>query len=391
MLGAFGAAAQDTREQESRKARLEREIQVIDAQLKDNAKKSSSALTNLNLLQTKIASRRALLQESDKKISAIRGSISSKEKEVKAIQERLDTLTLYYSKLVSSAYKNRDSKVWYMYILGSENLSQAFRRVGYMKGLSGKMNAQAERISETKAQLQEEMARLEVLKAEAQEERAQRASEVASLQKEETEANGLVKQLNKEKRQYQNDLAKKRKQVEALNKEIERIIREATMAQKASSGAKSSSKTSSAKPKTEIDQALDKEFSSNKGKLPWPVDGPVVDHFGQRYHPVYKNVKLPDSKGVSIAVSPGTQVRAVFDGEVKRIIVVPGYNQCILVQHGGYFSFYCKLKSVNVKAGDKVKTGQVLGTVDTIDSETQLHFQIWKETTPQNPETWLRP
>ena len=61
------------------------------------------------------------------------------------------------------------------------------------------------------------------------------------------------------------------------------------------------------------------------------------------------------------------------------------------MQHGNYFSFYCKLGSVSVKPGEKVKTGQVLGTVDTIAGETALHFQIWEGRSPQNPELWLRP
>ncbi|MBR0290949.1 MAG: M23 family metallopeptidase, partial [Bacteroidales bacterium] len=55
-----------------------------------------------------------------------------------------------------------------------------------------------------------------------------------------------------------------------------------------------------------------------------------------------------------------------------------------------YFTFYCKMGSVAVKAGYKVKTGQVLGHVATIADETQLHFQLWKGREPQNPEKWLR-
>ena len=70
--------------------------------------------------------------------------------------------------------------------------------------------------------------------------------------------------------------------------------------------------------------------------------------------------------------------------------MIPGYNQCVLVQHGGYFTFYCKLASVNVKAGQKVKTGEVLGRVDTIAGETQLHFELWEGKTPRNPELWLK-
>ena len=91
-----------------------------------------------------------------------------------------------------------------------------------------------------------------------------------------------------------------------------------------------------------------------------------------------------------MAVARNTPVRAVFDGVVSQIVVIPGYNQCVLVQHGSYFTFYCKLKSVSVKAGDKIKTGTLLGTVDTISGEDQFHFQLWKDRTPQNPEAWLR-
>ena len=124
--------------------------------------------------------------------------------------------------------------------------------------------------------------------------------------------------------------------------------------------------------------------------MPWPVEGTVIETFGQHYHPVYKNVKLPFSNGVTVAVTRGATVKAVFDGEVAQIVVMPGYNNCILVQHGEYFTFYCKMGSVSVKAGDKVKTGQVLGSVATIGGEDQLHFQLWSGRTPQNPENWLK-
>jgi len=75
---------------------------------------------------------------------------------------------------------------------------------------------------------------------------------------------------------------------------------------------------------------------------------------------------------------------------VEQVMVIPVYNQCVMVNHGNYFTVYCKLKNVDVKAGDKVKTGQVIGTVDTINGQTQLHFELWKEKTPQNPESWLK-
>jgi len=380
-IASLPALAQNTRTQENKKAKLEKEIEQINKQLKENTSKSNTALNELTLVRKKISNRNELIAESDKEIAEISARIAEKQHEIEVLEERLDTLSMYYSKLVRNAYKNRDSKVWYMYILASDNVGQAFRRIGYLRDLSRQMNVQAEKIKATRNEIEEENAKLMAMRTEAQAVRNRRQIEVDALQKEETQSKGLVDRLKRDRRRYENDLASKKKQVEALRKEIERIIREATQ------GSAKKGSTSKAKP---IDYTLDAEFSKNKGKLPWPADGPVVEKYGQHYHPVYTNVKLPFNNGVTISVDKGTAAKAVFDGEVSKIVVMPGYNMCVLVQHGNYFSFYCKLGKVNVKVGDKVKTGDTIGTVDTLDGATQLHFEIWKGTTPQNPETWLR-
>ena len=386
LLAGAAASAQDTRRQESRKAQLEKEIAAINRQLKDNARSSSRALTDLSLVRRKISARQELIAESDREIRALDDSMKVKQREIDRLQARHDTLSLYYNRLVRSAYKNRDSRVWYMYILSSGSIGQAVRRFGYLKGLSRNMSEQAKRIRETAAELEVEKERLQGLKADAQALRRSRQADVDALRAEEGESASLVAQLEKDRKKYQNDLKKKNREVEALNREIAEIIRKATAKPKTSGNAKKGGKTTS----TAVDETLSKSFASNKGRLPWPVEGTVIESYGQHYHPVYKNVKLPFNNGVTLAVARGAQAHAVFDGTVAQVVVIPGYNQCVLVQHGSYFTFYCKLKSVTVKAGEQVKTGQVLGTVDTLSGEDQFHFQLWQERTPQNPENWLR-
>ena len=371
--------AQDTRVQESRKAALEREIALIDKQLKENSKKSYNALNSLTLVRKKVADRKELLAESDRELTRINAAVKSKKAEIDRIQNRLDTLSAYYSKLISSAYRNRDSRVWYMYILASDNVGQAFRRIGYMRNLSSNLNRQGDKIKAAREELQKETDSLMVMKSQAQSVRNRRAADLASLQSEEKEAAALVSNLQRNKTRYQQQLAAKKKQVDALNREIERIIASAV------DGGKSGSKTS--KP---VDLKLDAAFAKNMGKLPGPATGPVVDHFGQHYHPVFTKVKLPFNNGINIALAKDTEIKSVFNGIVKQIVVMPGYGKCVLVQHGNYFSFYCRLGNVSVKAGDKVSTGDVIGRIDTIDDMTQLHFQIWQGTKPQNPELWLR-
>ena len=162
--------------------------------------------------------------------------------------------------------------------------------------------------------------------------------------------------------------------MDALNKEIERILKQEVSSQKAET----------------IDYTLAGRFEDNKGKLPWPVQGVITGKFGNHSHPVYKNIQLPTNNGVDITAARNAAIKCVFDGTVKQVLVMPGYSQCVLVQHGTYYTFYCRLGRVSVKAGQKVNAGDTLGTLDVTDNASVLHFQIWKGTDKQNPETWLR-
>ena len=378
----MAASAQDTRAQEEKKARLEREIAIIDKQLAQNASQSSSMLTDLSLIRKKISNRKALVSESDRVIRQYSDSIYLAQKEINRLQARVDTLTAHYSKLVLSAYKNRDSRIWYMYMFASDNLGQAFRRFGYFRNLSTQMKNEAKSIRTMQDELALKQERLALLKKDAEAVKAERQKELDNLRKDESKADGVVKKLQKDRKKYQSQLASKKKEIDALNREIARLIANAMN--------KDGQKSSSKKPKAPVDMKLDAEFSKNKGKLPWPADGPVVSRFGKHYHPVYKNLELPPNNGVDIALAKGEHVKAVFDGVVSQVLVMPGYNQCVLVQHGNYFTLYCKMKNIAVKAGDKIKTGQLIGDIDTINGQTQLHFEVWKGKDPQNPETWLR-
>ena len=370
-----GLAQKQSQAQSSsqKQAKLEREIAILDQQLKENAGKVRSANTALKLTRKKISTRKSLVKESEAQISMLDRRIREKDHKIDSLQRRYEHISSNYEKLVRTAYKNRDTRIWYMYLLSSEGLTQGLRRFGYLRTMAGSLNAQAIEIKDTRAKIEEEKASLQKLREEAGVLRSARLGELKKLQVDETQSAQLVASLNKDKARYQKELAAKKKQVQALKAEMNKMV-----------------KKSSSKPKTAVDEKLDKEFASNMGKLPWPADGPVVDSFGKHYHPVYKNVEMPFNNGVNIALSKDTAVKAVFDGTVSNVVVIPGYNQCVLVQHGGYFTFYCKLASVNVKAGDKVKTGQVLGRVDTIAGETQLHFELWEGKNPQNPEFWLK-
>ena len=381
--------AQTTRKSlESQRAKLQKDIELINRKLAENSRSSEKVLSNLTLVRSKIAKREALIEECDRTLKLLKDSIDVCEKQISDLQDRYDTLSFYYAKLVRGAYKNRDSRSWYMYVLSSDSVGQAFRRLGYFRSLSSQMNVQAQKINQAAAALEAEKARLESLKKESDQVRGQVVKERSRLKDEESESARMRDQLQKDKKQYQKQLKEKNRQIESLNKKIAELIRQSQKPSAGKSSAKSSSKGKTVS--TEIDTKLSNEFAANKGKLPWPVEGVVTDRFGKHRHPVYENVELPQNNGVTLTVRRGAQVKAVFNGTVTQVFVLPGYNQCVMVQHGEYFTLYCKLSKVSVKSGQKVKTGDKLGTLEVDGNASSLHFQLWKGFDKQDPEKWLR-
>ena len=301
----------------------------------------------------------------------------------------MDTLTVYYAKLVRNAYKNRDPKIWYMFILSSENIGQAFRRIGVLRSLSSQRSVQAEKINATKDELAVQKEELGRLKVKAEAVRTQRQEEVNTLKKDEREAENLVAQINKNSRKYRKEADAKRAELNRLNKELDKLRRE--LASSKGGASKGGKKASGTTGKTVVDKALANEFRSNKNKLPWPAEGPVLSSFGSYRHPLHKNVTSLKNNGVNISMSAGDPVKAIFKGTVLKSFDLPGYGLCVVLSHGDYMSLYCRLKDVTVKKGDSVTTGQTIGTVGSVLGDVYLHFEVWDSAGKAvDPEQWLK-
>jgi septal ring factor EnvC (AmiA/AmiB activator) len=395
-----------TKEIENQKEKIkqiEADISYLDNQILATQKKKKNTLDELVLIQRKVANRKKLLAELDAQIKGQAREIAQIQKNISALGKRLDTLEHYYRNMVYNAYKHRDTRLWFMYILASENFDQGYRRWSYLKNYSKTINSQAEKIRELKEERSAELEKLEKIKADNILRQKARKKEYDKFAAEEKQQRAFAKSLDKKQSQYRSQLAKKRQEASRLAKEVERMIaaeikRQQELARMAQKREQNSNQPQQQKDigRVEFEEyasntKLSGSFSLNKGKLPFPVaQGVVVEQFGIHPHPTLKNVKLPFNNGINISTKPGSGVKAVFDGVVKQVIAIPGYNQCVLVQHGQYFTFYCKLAKVTVKVGDKVSTGETLGNLESGGSTATLHFELWNGTTKQNPELWLK-
>jgi len=391
LMGIAGAAtAQQMTELNKRLKKAQEEIAYIDRLQKKNTADKRNNLQQLELTQTKIKTRKQMLADMDAQIHLLENDLGKKQDNVAELKTTLDELKKSYEQLLYQAYKNRDQRLWLMFILSSNDAGLAYRRWQYFKNYSEYINDQAIKIRQTSQKLRTEIITLSEKREDLARHRRVREQEVTALQRDEAEAQEMSRKLATQEKDLARQMAEQRKTIERINRQIEQIV--ADQARKDAERARQAAKQQGvATPELPVvDMVLSGKFESNRGQLPWPVsNGIITGKFGIHYHPVYKNIELPPNNGIDITTDANSIIRCVFEGEVKQIFVVPGRHTCVLVQHGAYYTLYCQLASVSVKVGDKLYTGQPLGIVYTTDSAV-MHFEIWKGTNKTDPELWLK-
>ena len=382
---AASAYGQSVDEHRARIEKIEGEIRLLDNQIRSTSQKQKNTLDELVFIKRKIENRESILKEIDKELKRLESAITLKNSEIRRNERELDTLEKRYGYLVLNTYKNRDTRIWFLYILSSKSIGQGYRRWEYLKDYADAINRQGEEIKSMRKEIIAQKDTLVRLKNNTVATQREREREYEILLAEQKEMERYSKQLASNQNKYRRELASKRNEVEKLNREVERLLAQAIKQQEQKSTDKEDYPVFAAST-----AQLTADFASNKGKLPWPVDnGVIIEKFGQHYHPLFKGVKLPFNNGINISTSAGKSVKSVFHGVVSRVVIIPGYNQCVLVEHGNYFTFYCKLADVSVKVGDRINTGDIIGTLAVSNNTSTLHFELWNKTIKQDPELWL--
>lgn len=129
------------------------------------------------------------------------------------------------------------------------------------------------------------------------------------------------------------------------------------------------------------------DFGKLKGRLNRPVVGNTVREFGRFRHPEFGTVTF--NSGIDIDARVGAPVRAVAKGRVEYVDVLPGYGNCIIINHGGgYYTLYAHAERSFVEHGDKVEAGAVIAEVGDTES-SPIHFEIRKSKKALDPKEWL--
>jgi murein DD-endopeptidase MepM/ murein hydrolase activator NlpD len=115
-----------------------------------------------------------------------------------------------------------------------------------------------------------------------------------------------------------------------------------------------------------------------------PISNKELTHlasgFGMRIHPIYKVKRM--HTGCDFAAVRGTPVYSTGDGVVRLVVMSPGgYGKEIEIDHGyGYVTKYAHLEGFNVKVGQRIKRGEMIGFVGNTGASTapHLHYEVIK-------------
>lgn len=422
---------QNKKELENKKSKLKAEINTINELLHETKTSKKLSMNQVAMLNTKLKVREELISTISSEIRLINNQINSNQKEVTSLNANLTKLKTEYARMIYYGYRNRDSYNKLMFIFAAGDFNQAFQRLKYIQQYNEYRKKQAEAIAKTQTQIGEKIAELETKKSEKKQLLTGEEQEKLNLAKEKTEQEGVLVQLQDKEKQLKDQLEQKKKDSEALNTAIKKLIQEEIKRQQEQAIADAKKKEEARKKKEELAnktkeqkiknktntvvknntkddpkssenkpvvleltkeaEELSADFASNKGRLPWPVTkGVITDGFGPHEHPSIKGF-IVDNKGVDISTTKGASCRALFGGEVTGVVNVPGSGRVVIIRHGEYLSVYTNLEEVTVKTGDKITSKQTIGSVSFNDDEekTMMNLQIWKGQKILNPEDWL--
>jgi septal ring factor EnvC (AmiA/AmiB activator) len=391
-LGALDSFAQrqSKKDLENKKKQIQKEIDYTNQLLAETKKNKKRSLTELVALNKKISQREELIANINSQIGLLDKEIKENNESIKGLQDDLSRLKAEYAKMIYYAYKNQDAYSRLVFIFASKDFEQAYMRLKYLQQYSDFRHRQAEKITNTRKSLNEKVQDLEAKKSDKRVLLTGEESEKKNLTSEKGEKEQVFTQLQDQESKLKKDLEKKKKDADNLQAAIQRIIQKEL--EKAQADTENKNKPKSQKLiLTPESQQLSNSFASNKGKLPWPVaKGIISEHYGVHPHPLMPNIDV-NNNGLDIATNTGSIARAVFDGEVKGVVNIPGGGQFVLLRHGEFLTVYANLKDVYVKVGDKVTTKQNLGSIlyDDDESKTVLHFEIWKGQGKLDPEGWI--
>ena len=366
------------------------ELQGVKKQIKEKKLLLKKTKRAENQVSSELGQIEKNLQEKEAKLAGLSRDLKEAEnalertlRETETVKGEAERKKQQIRVRLSALYKGGEIGTARMFFT-SESFPQMAENLRYMKAilaydrkLFAEFNAEIDRLRELKGTLERDAARKEIIKTTIEANKREIEDEKRK------KASYLVK-VRADKKGYLASIGELEANARRLQTMVEKLDAKSR---------KSYTKTS----KNHFGGAAllppvpDKGFGSQKGRLTLPAKGEVVDGFGRHKHPEFNSYTV--SNGISIAAPQGSDIRAVYDGQVIYADYFKGYGNMVIVDHGGgYFSLYAHAAKIMKRVGTSVARNEVVASVGDSDSSrgTMLYFEIRYQGKPVDPAAWVR-
>jgi len=368
--------SQTKEELQEKKVKTEESIKFSNQLLEQTEKTKTAGLNKLLIIKKRISLREQLINEINEQIKFLDNEINLKNNKILKLENELELLKKEYASMIYFAYKNRNSYDRLIFILAAEDFNQAYRRMKYFQQYSQYRKKQAEKIVIAQKDLEYETEQLKEQKSDKIQLLANKEKERNLLNTEKVIETNEIDRLKKKETEIRKEIKENQKIMKRLENAIAELIAKEAKANKAL---------------TANEEELSNGFRNAKGKLKWPIEnGLIIQEFGEHPHPVLKGVKIKND-GIEIGTTKDEKVKSIYEGEVKKVIAIPGANMAVIIRHGHYLSLYSNIVNVRVKPGDKIPEGYYIGDVYYLEKSdgNTLHLGIYEETNVLDPKMWL--
>lgn len=400
-LPVYAQTKADKEKLQKTKHQIEEEIRYTNELLETTQKNKQTSLDNLQILTKKIRSREALITTINAELEDVQVKISVENIQISRMSQQLQEMKSEYARMIYHAYRIMNGRNKLMFIFSAKDFNQAYQRLKYYQQYASWRRRQVQQIESTQTAIDNQRKEFENIKNQKLTLIQAQQMEKQKLDREKLDKAKAVKEFTSKEKQLLKTLKTKQQAAQRLEYEIEKLIAEEikvseernrkreTRDKRAAASGKPNSR--SVLELTPREKELSTSFATNRGRLPWPCDrGFISGSFGEHPHPVLEYVKVKNN-GIDIMTERDAVVKAVFGGRVSWVKSFPNLNKVVIIRHGEYLTVYSNLEEVGVRDGQEVSAKQIIGKVHTNpdDQKAELHFEIWRGKTIQNPEEWL--
>jgi len=362
----------------------QRKLQETQNQLKQEREKAAEARRRETSLLAEIEDTERRLAQKQRDVARLDDRIKRAQAEVAALRGDITRLESYRSeqeeflaRRLRTIYKIHAQGAVLPVILSGESPVQraaTIKHLGSLAALDARMiqeyRVTSDRLADRKEREEARRNELASLRAEAKKEQAEVDREAAKRRQ-------LLAKVRDERAYHERmvgELSEAARRLEAFIRDLQAKQRRV---------AKAPPPTDGAPPRV--------GFGTLRGRLPWPTEGRIVAAFGPQVHPRFGTKTFRN--GIDIEAQEGTEVNAVYAGNVVYTGWFKGYGNLIILDHGNdYFTLYAHIADILVKEADEVRQGHRIGTVGDTGSLTgpSLYFEVRYQSKPQDPAEWLR-